>query len=589
MGEREHDVHVISITELNAASPARFVELLDGIFEHSPWVAERAAASRPFRSREDLHAALCAAVAAAPLHEQLALIRAHPELAGRAAVRSALTVESKREQHGAGLDACTPKEFARLQRLNAAYNAKFGFPFILAVRGHSRASIIGTFARRLEHETEAERNEALRQIGRIAAFRLGERVRVDPGAQIMAMHDRLAAFSDDAGKLTCTYLSPAHRLTAGAIHDWMLGAGLDASIDAIGNVVGRWRGDGSIGKTLITGSHYDTVIDAGRYDGRLGILLPIACVAELRQRGVRLPFDLEIVAFADEEGVRYKSTFLGSSALAGSFDPRLLDSVDGDGITMRAAIADAGLDANAIGALARDPSTLAGYVEVHIEQGPVLLDAGRPLGVVTAIAGSVRMLLTVEGQAGHAGTVPMALRRDAAAAAAEIVLAVERRCSGQAGLVGTVGRLDVPNGAINVIPGHCELSVDIRAGHDAIRDAAVADVLAQIDAIATRRKVRVDVRRVLEAATAPCAPALQAQWAAAITRTTGEAAPLHLPSGAGHDAMKMTAITPVGMLFVRCGNGGISHHPDETLDAADAAVAASAFIDFLLHFEPVQQ
>jgi allantoate deiminase/N-carbamoyl-L-amino-acid hydrolase len=395
--------------------------------------------------------------------------------------------------------------------------------------------------------------------------------------------------SDDPARLTCTYLGVAHRATAAAIRDWMLGAGLDASIDAIGNVVGRWRGDGTVGTTLITGSHYDTVIDAGRYDGRLGILLPIACVAELRQRGVCLPFDLEIVAFADEEGVRYKSTFLGSSALAGSFDAALLDSVDAAGITMRDAISAAGLDAHAIGSLARDPATLAGYVEVHIEQGPVLLDAGRPLGVVTSIAGSVRLLVTIIGQAGHAGTVPMALRRDAAAAAAEIVLAVERCCSARPGLVGTVGKLDVPNGAINVIPGRCELSIDVRAGDDALRNAAVADVVAQIEAIAARRKVSADVRRVLEAAAAPCARALQAQWAAAITRATGEPAPLHLPSGAGHDAMKMAAIAPVGMLFVRCGNGGISHHPDETLDAADAAIAASTFIDFLLHFEPVQR
>ena len=580
---------VIALQELNSASPARFAELLEGIFEHSPWVAERAAGARPFDSREDLHAALDAVVAAAQRHEQLELIRAHPELAGRAAVRNDLTPASTREQLGAGLDACSAQEFAQLQRLNAAYNARFGFPFILAVRGHSRATIIETLARRLEHDVESERSEALRQISRIAAFRLAGRVRVDPGAQIMAMHEHLASYSDDDGRLTCTYLSTAHRDTAAAIRDWMLGAGLDASIDAIGNVVGRWHGDGAVAKTLITGSHYDTVIDAGRYDGRLGILLPVACVVELRQRGVVLPFDLEIVAFADEEGVRFKSTFLGSSALAGSFDPRLLDSVDHDGVTMRTAIADAGLDPAAIGALARDPSTLAGYVEVHIEQGPVLLDAGRPLGVVTAIAGSVRMLVAIEGQAGHAGTVPMALRRDAAAAGAEIVLAVERRCGGLPGLVGTVGRLDVPNGAINVIPGRCELSIDIRAGDDAVRDAAVADVLAQIDAIAMRRKVRADIRRVLEAAAAPCAPALQMQWSAAITRTTGEADPLHLPSGAGHDAMKMATITPVGMLFVRCGNGGISHHPDETLDAADAAAAANAFIDFLLHFEPVQQ
>ncbi len=576
---------MIDLDDLNAASPQRFVALLDGIFEHSPWVAERAAGSRPFSSREDLHAALAAVVDGAPRKDQLALIRAHPELAGRATVRNQLTAESTREQAGAGLDACTAEEFARLQQLNVAYNARFGFPFILAVRGQDRASILAAFAQRLANSLETERHEALAQIGRIAGFRLAERVRVGAGAQIMAMHECLTAYSDEPTNLTCTYLRPAHRATAAAIRDWMLGAGLEVHVDAVGNVVGRWRCGEGDAKTLITGSHYDTVINAGRYDGRLGILLPIACVNEMRHRGIVLPYDLEIVAFADEEGVRFKSTLLGSSALAGSFDARVLDNTDSDGVTMRAAMRAAGLDPTAIDMIARDPSTLAGYVEVHIEQGPVLLDAGRPLGVVTSIAGSVRMLVTIEGLAGHAGTVPMTLRRDAAAAAAEIVLAVEQRCSNESGLVGTVGRLDVPNGAINVIPGRCEFSIDIRAADDAVRDAAVADVLARIEDITARRQVRANLRRVLEAACAPCSSALQAQWSAAISRTTGEAAPLHLPSGAGHDAMKMATITPIGMLFVRCGNGGISHHPDETLSAADADVAARAFIEFLLAFQ----
>jgi allantoate deiminase/N-carbamoyl-L-amino-acid hydrolase len=578
---------MIEIAELNAASPAGFAALLDGIFERSPWVAEVAVAARPFHSREDLHAALCIVVNSETPVEQLALIRAHPELGGSAAIRAELTAESTHEQHGAGLDACTPQELERLQQLNAAYNARFGFPFILALRGQDRASIIATFSQRLGNDPAAERAEALTQIARIAAFRLAERIHVEPGPQIMAMHERLAAYSEDPANLTCSYLRPAHRLTAATIRDWMLGAGLDTHVDAVGNVVGRWRSGKAEAKTLIVGSHYDTVINGGRYDGRLGILLPITCVVELRQRGVALPFDLEIVAFADEEGVRFKSTFLGSSALAGSFDPLVLDNIDGDGVTMRTAMRDAGLDPAAIGSIARDPSTLAGYVEVHIEQGPVLLDAGRPLGVVTSIAGGVRMLVVVEGLAGHAGTVPMPLRRDAAAAAAELVLAIERRCSGQPGLVGTVGKFDIPDGAINVIPGRCEFSIDIRAPDDSARDAAIADVLEQIEQIAMRRNVRADVRRVLEASCAPCATGLQAQWAAAITRVTGESAPLHLPSGAGHDAMRMASITPIGMLFVRCGNGGISHHPDETMSSDDAEIAAHTFIDFLLHFEPV--
>jgi len=426
---------------------------------------------------------------------------------------------------------------------------------------------------------------ALEQITRIAEFRLASTVSAPIGDEIMAMHERLARFSDDSGALTCTYLRPAHRATAQRIRDFMRAAELDVEIDAIGNVVGRWRCGAPGAKTLIAGSHYDTVINGGKYDGRLGILLPIACVIGLRQHGMTLPYDLEIVAFADEEGVRYKSTFLGSSALAGTFDMKFLEARDEDGVPMHDALRQAGHDPQRIPALARDPRNVAAYLEVHIEQGPVLLDAQRALGVVTSIAGSVRMLVSIAGLAGHAGTVPMSLRRDAAVAAAEIVLAVEQRCSGIPGLVGTVGQLGIPGGAINVIPGRCELSLDIRAGDDAVRDAAVADVLTAIERIAAKRNVRVDARRVLEAAGVPCAPSLQRQLAAAITHATGDGAPLHLPSGAGHDAMKMAALAPVGMLFVRCGNGGISHHPDEIMSAADADAAARAFTEFLLNFK----
>ena len=311
---------MISLDRLNTAAVAEFVAALGGIFEHSPWVAERAARARPFTSRVQLFDAMCAVIAAAAHDEQLGLIRAHPELAGKAAIRNELTVESGREQQGAGSDSCTPAEFARLQELNNAYNARFGFPFILAVRGHNPASIIRAFEERIEHSVAAEQAVALQQIGRIGGFRLTDAVTTDAGAEIMAMIDKLAQHSESPHNLTCSFLSPAHRAAAAQIRDWMLAAGLSAELDAIGNVVGRWRCGRSDAKTFITGSHYDTVIDAGRYDGRLGIVLPIVCATELRQQGKELPFDLEIIAFADEEGVRYKSTFLGSSAVAGSFD-----------------------------------------------------------------------------------------------------------------------------------------------------------------------------------------------------------------------------------------------------------------------------
>jgi hydantoinase/carbamoylase family amidase len=225
----------------------------------------------------------------------------------------------------------------------------------------------------------------------------------------------------------------------------MLSAGLEVSGDAVGNIVGRWHGADGAAATLVTGSHYDTVVNAGQFDGRLGILLPIAVAAELRRASTRLPFTLTIVAFAEEEGVRFKSTFLGSRALAGTFETAALASVDAGGTSLRQVMQDAGFDPAAIPSAALDPSTLLGFVEVHIEQGPVLLEAGAPVGVVTSIAGSIRGVLTLVGLSGHSGTVPMGSRRDAAAAAAQIVLTVERRCSGTPGLVGTVGQLQVPS------------------------------------------------------------------------------------------------------------------------------------------------
>jgi N-carbamoyl-L-amino-acid hydrolase len=335
----------------------------------------------------------------------------------------------------------------------------------------------------------------------------------------------------------------------------------------------------------MTGSHYDTVRNGGKYDGRLGILLPIAIVQHLHAAGEKLPFDFEIIGFAEEEGVRFRSTFLGSNAITGRFDMGLLDQLDADGVSMRAALADAGHDVAAIPGIARDPATLLGYVEVHIEQGPVLLQRGLPLGVVTAIAGSSRYLVELRGLASHAGTTPMNMRKDAAAAAAEIVLLVEQRCGKAEALVGTVGQLQVPNGSVNVIPGACKLSLDIRAADDAVRQAAVKDVLDGIAAICERRHIEFKLEKVVEASAAPCAPWLMDQLGAAVERTGLQR--FDLLSGAGHDAMAMAAITDVAMLFTRCGNGGISHNPLETMTADDADIAAQALLDFLRSFQPI--
>jgi len=328
----------------------------------------------------------------------------------------------------------------------------------------------------------------------------------------------------------------------------------------------------------------DTVVDAGRYDGIFGILCPIACVADLHARGRRLPYALEVVAFGDEEGVRFGVSMLGSRALAGRFDLAALERRDAEGVSLRDALRAFGGDPAGIAALAR--RHIAAYVEAHIEQGPVLQDAGLPVGVVTSIAGGTRLRVRVEGVAGHAGTVPMPARQDALAAAAEMVLAIERHCAGRAGtLVGTVGKLAVAGGgAINVIPGAVEFTVDLRSGDDAKRKEALAALEAECRAIAARRRVGIGWEPFFELAAAPCDTRLQAQWAAAIA---AHGVPVrHLPSGAGHDAMEFAGLAPIAMLFVRCGAGGVSHSPRETLAVEDADLATRVFLHFLGRFDP---
>lgn len=410
------------------------------------------------------------------------------------------------------------------------------------------------------------------------------------GQVIVDQAARLACHSDMEGGLTCAYLTPAHRATQAQLARWMEAAGMAVRIDAIGNVIGRYAADPAVAapRVLMTGSHFDTVRDGGRYDGRLGILLPVAVAGALRDAGVRLPYHLDVVAFAEEEGLRFKTSFLASGVLAGSFDPALLARQDADGVTLAQALAESGLpgagDPAALRAAALDPATLLGFVEVHIEQGPVLLHHGLPLGVVTQIAGSSRFMARVEGMAGHAGTTPMNLRQDAGAAAAEMVLLVESRCSQAPSLVGTVGQLQVPNGSGNVIPGVCQFSIDIRAAEDPVREAAVADVRAGIERIARRRGVRASLDPVPPVDSVPCARWLMDQFGAALSEAG--LAVHELPSGAGHDAMVMQRITDVAMLFVRCGNGGVSHNPLETLSPEDAQQAAEVFAGFLRRFAP---
>jgi hydantoinase/carbamoylase family amidase len=413
---------------------------------------------------------------------------------------------------------------------------------------------------------------------------------VRAGRSLLEQADVLRTMSDSGDHYTRTYLTPAHRAAAAQIREWMSRAGMSVREDAVGNVIGRYEGQAPGAKAIVTGSHFDTVRNGGRYDGILGVILPIACVAELHARGERLDHAIEVIGFADEEGVRFSTSFLGSSAIVGRFDMSVLDREDADGVTLRDALRSAGLDPDSIPRAAFAPEKIAAFVEVHIEQGPVLLNENLPLGVVTAIAGANRYLVSVAGVAGHAGTVPMGARQDALAAAAEMVLAVEARAGRPedraAGLVATVGKFAVPNGAANVIPARVEFTIDVRAARDDARDAAVADILAAFHTIADRRGVDLTAERYSFAQATACHPILQAQFAAAIERA---GLPVRaLPSGAGHDAMTLATIAPVGMLFVRCGAGGVSHNPAEIITAEDAGLAAQTFLDFLRRFQALQ-
>jgi hydantoinase/carbamoylase family amidase len=398
------------------------------------------------------------------------------------------------------------------------------------------------------------------------------------GRAILERADELARFSDSPDHYTRTWLTPAHRAAAGRIAGWMREAGLDVRTDGAGSVIGRYEGATPGAKAVVTGSHFDSVRNGGRYDGVLGILVPIACVAELSRRGERLAHAIEVVAFSDEEGARFQTSFLASRAWLGRFDAALLERKDADGIRFDEAMREAGLDPAAIAAPPRDPATIAAYVEVHIEQGPVLLDAGLPLGVVTAIAAGTRHKVRVVGEAGHAGTVPMAMRHDALAAAAEMVSAVEATAKATEGLVGTVGLLEVKDGTGNVIPGEVSFTADLRSIDEGVKDAAVADVLAAFDAIAARRGVKVEAVRTHGARATRCSPRLQDILAESVAAV---GVPVRrLASGAGHDAMIVAEVAEVAMLFVRCGAGGVSHNPAETITAGDAGLAQSALLDF---------
>jgi allantoate deiminase len=402
------------------------------------------------------------------------------------------------------------------------------------------------------------------------------------GKEIVGRINELGAISEAKEHLARIFLTPEHRAAADLILGWMHDAGMRAHLDAIGNVCGRYEGTSPNLPCLMLGSHYDTVRDAGKWDGPLGLITAISCVADLNRRGKRLPFAIEVTGFADEEGVRFASTLLGSRAVAGTFDESVLNARDAAGISMREALKDFGLDPDHIGAAARTRRELLAYLELHIEQGPVLEAEGLPVGVVTAIAGATRMAARLTGMAGHAGTVPMTLRRDALAGAAECIGTIEEFCcTDMNGLVGTVGYVHAQPGATNVIPGQVSFTIDVRAPTDAHRKRAVADIVRRIEAVAGRRNLALQLDVTHENRTAPCASWLQTQVAEAIVAEGLRA--FELPSGAGHDGMAMIDIADVGMIFVRC-RGGISHHPAEHVELADADAGARVLLRVIENF-----
>ena len=403
------------------------------------------------------------------------------------------------------------------------------------------------------------------------------------GAEICRRVDELAAISEDPACLTRVFLSPEQRLASERVMSWMRDAGMSARVDAIGNVVGRYEGTTPGLPALVLGSHLDTVRDAGKYDGMLGVVTAIACVERLNREGQRLDFAVEIIGFGDEEGARFGAAMLGSKAVAGIFDPALLTLVDHRGLSLDQALRDFGLDPARISTAARGRDEILAYVEYHIEQGPVLEARRLPVGCVTSISGATRFEIVLAGQAGHAGTVPMSARRDALAAAAECVLAIETRCAAEENLVGTVGRLEASPGAVNVIPGLARFSIDIRAPDDGQRTRCAEDVIRRVEQIAARRRMTARIQKTHEMKAAPCAPWLMNQIDQAIAAEG--ITPVRLPSGAGHDGMAMIAVTDIGMIFLRCA-GGVSHNPAEAISVEDAEIGGQVLLRFMRQFRP---
>jgi allantoate deiminase len=402
---------------------------------------------------------------------------------------------------------------------------------------------------------------------------------VEAEAVIMERLESLGWISDEPDQLTRLFASPAMSRANHFVQTWMRSAGMNTKTDALGNLIGHFPGPGADSKILLLGSHLDTVRNAGKFDGPLGVLLAISCVERIQQTKQSLPFAIEVVAFADEEGARFQSAYLGSRALTGQLDEKDLALVDEKGVTMAEAIRQFGGDPARLNSCRMTGENLLGYVEVHIEQGPVLEQKNQAVGVVTAIAGQTRATITFKGRAGHAGTTPMELRQDALCGASEFILEAEKYARQHPGLVATVGQITADPNVSNVIPGSCRLTLDLRHQDDAVRVKLPKDLAKFFVELEQRRGLKVTWRTIQETASVPCSPELSALLRDAARKHQAQV--IDLPSGAGHDAAVMAKITPVVMLFVRCA-GGVSHHPDESVRAEDVRVALDVLTDFVL-------
>jgi allantoate deiminase len=395
-------------------------------------------------------------------------------------------------------------------------------------------------------------------------------------AEVLARCDQVARFSEEPDRITRTFLCEPMRRLHGQLSQWMVESGLEVRLDAAGNLIGHYGGLRPEAPVLAIGSHLDTVPNAGKYDGVLGVMLGVAAVRALD--GQRLPFGIDVIAFSEEEGVRFRAPFLGSLAAAGRFDRHLFDRTDATGITMAEAFRAFGLDSARIGEAAYRAGALLGYLELHIEQGPVLDRLGASVGVVEAIAGQSRIWAELRGRAGHAGTLPMEGRLDALAAAAEVVLEVERVARATDGLRATVGTMAVEPGASNVVPERARLSIDVRHPNDPVRTAAVDQILGRARAFAAQRGVEFVVSQEEHHPAVPADPVMSG-WLGEALVASGQT-PRRLVSGAGHDAGVMAAVAPMAMLFIR-SPGAISHHPDERVLLEDVAVALEVLVHYL--------